>query len=199
MDIKYNEFIGFYENVYEDDYCDHLISEFDLLQEKGVGANRIASENAKLHDKDDYQIGLSLRGHNITKFDDKNTVDVFFEGLQKCYLDYVNKFSILGNVNIIGSTMKMQKTGPGGGYHIWHSEQGPGEFSSRVLVYMLYLNDLNQEDGGETEFLYQRLRVQPKKNTMIIWPASFTHTHRGNIVLSNKYKYTVTGWFYYSN
>ena len=31
----------------------------------------------------------------------------------------------------------------------------------RVLVNMMYLNDV--DDGGETEFLYQSKRVQPKR------------------------------------
>jgi hypothetical protein len=56
---------------------------------------------------------------------------------------------------------------------------------------MLYLNDV--EDGGETEFLYQRMRVKPKQGTLLIWPAGFTHTHRGNPPLSNN-KYVITGW-----
>ena len=88
----------------------------------------------------------------------------------------------------------MQKTNPGGGYHLWHSEQGNEDHSARCLVYSLYLNDI--DDAGETEFLYQKLRISPKENSMVIWPAAFTHTHRGNVVHGNKSKYIITGWFY---
>ena len=56
---------------------------------------------------------------------------------------------------------------------------------------MLYLNTV--EEGGETEFLYQSVRFKPVKNTLLIWPAGYTHTHRGNPPLSNE-KYIVTGW-----
>ena len=62
--------------------------------------------------------------------------------------------------------------------------------------YMLYLNDLDGE-GGETEFLYQKMRVKPEENLMLVWPASYTHAHRGNPVLGETHKYIVTGWFYY--
>ena len=93
--------------------------------------------------------------------------------------------------------MKMQRTGPGGGYHIWHAEQGPAEHASRVVVYMLYLNSIFPQDGAETEFLYQKKRVNPTENTMLLWPASYTHSHRGNAVLGETHKYIVTGWFYY--
>ena len=93
--------------------------------------------------------------------------------------------------------MKMQRTDPGGGYHVWHGEQGSGVNSGRVLVYSLYLNTLEIEDAGETEFLYQQTRFRPIENTMILWPASYTHAHRGNTVFGNTSKYIVTGWFYY--
>ena len=56
---------------------------------------------------------------------------------------------------------------------------------------MLYLNDV--KEGGETEFLYQHKRYQPKEGTLLIFPAGFTHTHRGNPPISND-KYIVTGW-----
>jgi hypothetical protein len=62
---------------------------------------------------------------------------------------------------------------------------------------MLYLNTLEPESAGETEFLYQQTRIQPVENTMILWPAAYTHAHRGNTVFGNTSKYIVTGWFYY--
>ena len=62
----------------------------------------------------------------------------------------------------------------------------------RVLVNMMYLNDV--DEGGETEFLYQSMRVQPKKGRVVIWPAGFTHTHRGNPPLAGE-KYIATAWY----
>ena len=73
-------------------------------------------------------------------------------------------------------------------------EQNNGNMSNRCLVWAIYLNDI--ENAGETEFLYQQLRIPPKENAAIIWPAAFTHTHRGNVVHGEKSKYIVTGWFY---
>jgi hypothetical protein len=202
MKIEYTDFIGFYRDVYPEGYCQHLIEQFNILQEDGVGSNRQNSERVLKHIKDDYQICLNLREQNIRNFkhqnEEHNAVSVFFNGLQRCFDDYVNVFSIIKDSSINASTMKMQKTGPGGGYHVWHQENEPGEHSRRVLVYSLYLNTLSENAGGETEFLYQKLRVKPEENLMIIWPAAFTHTHRGNIVLTDEYKYIVTGWFYYN-
>lgn len=197
MNSKYNEFIGIYDAVYPEGYCQHLIAEFDRMEASGAGANRIQSEGAKRHIKNDYQIGLSLKGHNTEPFNGRNIVDVFFDGLQQCYEEYIAKFSTLIDGKIRATTMKMQRTGPGGGYHVWHGEQGNGDHANRVLVYMLYLNTLNSSEAGETEFLYQQERYTPVENQMILWPASFTHTHRGNTVFGDRSKYIVTGWFYY--
>ena len=197
MKQNYNGFIGVYDNVYPDGYCQHLISEFDRLQNNGAGFNRIKSENAKRHIKNDHQIEMSFRFHAIEKFNNLNTVDLFFEGLQECYEDYLSMFSTLCEGSIRATAMKAQKTDPGGGFHLWHGEQGPGVHANRVLVYMLYLNTLEPHEAGETEFLYQRERYNPIENRMLIWPAAYTHTHRGNAVFGDRSKYIITGWFYY--
>ena len=90
----------------------------------------------------------------------------------------------------------MQETPPGGGYHVWHCEIGPGSACNRALVYLLYLNDLTDAECGETEFMFQGRRVQPKANTMLVWPTGITHPHRGNPVYGENSKFVMTGWFY---
>ena len=122
---------------------------------------------------------------------------MFFKGLQDCFSVYGEKYSTLKNIEINCTNMKMQKTSSGGGYHVWHAEQGNGEQANRGLVYMLYLNTLPKEANGETEFLYQQCRINPIENTMVLWPAAFTHAHRGNPVYGDNTKYIVTGWFYH--
>ena len=57
----------------------------------------------------------------------------------------------------------------------------------------MYLNTI--ESAGETELLYQRERIPPQENTAILFPASYTHTHRGNVVHGDIPKYILTGWF----
>ena len=50
------------------------------------------------------------------------------------------------------------------------------------------------DDGGETEFHWQQLKVKPVKGKTVIWPTDFTHLHRG-IVSPTEDKYIATGWF----
>ena len=197
MSSNQEDFIGIYRDLYPDGYCQHLIDEFERLTQSGAGTNRQNGEGAARHAKDDLQLGLNMGVHVVAPFEDKSATDMFFKGLQACYDDYTAQFSVLSQGRIHGTAMKMQRTDPGGGYHVWHGEQGNGDHAERVLVYMLYLNSLGENDGGETEFLYQRRRISPEANTMVLWPAAFTHAHRGNTVLGSQSKYIVTGWFYY--
>jgi len=92
------------------------------------------------------------------------------------------KWNIIENYNI-------QHYKPGGGFKVWHSECPANE--NRLLVFMTYLNDV--KDGG-TDFKYQSLRVEAKKGLTLIWPAAFTHCHRG-VVNNEQDKYIVTGWY----
>ena len=90
--------------------------------------------------------------------------------------------------------VKIQKTKIGEGYHHWHCENAAMKARNRILAFMIYLNDV--DEGGETEFLYQKCRFKPEKNTLLVWPSQFTHIHRGNPPLSND-KYIITGWVEY--
>jgi hypothetical protein len=89
------------------------------------------------------------------------------------------------------SSIKIQKTLPGEGYHVWHCESATKNLSDRFIAFGLYLNTV--EEGGETEFLHQHKRFAPIRNRLLIWPAQFTHTHRGNPPLKGE-KYLLTGW-----
>lgn len=191
------DFIRAYSDVYPEGFCRHLIDEFERLNELGAGVNRQKSEGAGRHIKNDLQINLNFGVHSVAPFQGGHAVNLFFDGLQKCYDSYLEEFSTLKDGRINATAMKMQRTDPGGGYHVWHGEHGNGDHANRVIVYMLYLNTLDADDGGETEFLYQRKRIAPEENVMLLWPAAFTHAHRGNTVLGDKSKYIVTGWFYY--
>ena len=183
-----------YNNVYQDGFCNHMISEFDRVLSQGLCGNRQDSEGTKKTTKQDNFYFLNLKQHVLSPFNDDGALPIFMNGLQRCFDDYVAEYDILKDVDLKCTSVKMQKTIPGAGYHVWHSEQGNGPDSARCLVYSLYLNDI--EEAGETEFLYQQLRIPPKENSMVIWPAAFTHTHRGNVVHGTKSKYIITGWFY---
>ena len=92
-------------------------------------------------------------------------------------------------MNLRSVRQKVQETDIGGGYHIWHCENMSKQHSTRILTWILYLNDI--EDGGESEWLYLSKRTSPKQGKLVLWPAGFTHTHRGNPPLKDT-KYILT-------
>ena len=79
------------------------------------------------------------------------------------------------------------------GYHVFHADFDDSSSSriKRSHVAMYYLNDV--QEGGETEWYYQKLKLKPKKGSLVIWPAYFTHHHKGHIPISND-KYIITMW-----
>jgi hypothetical protein len=118
----------------------------------------------------------------------------YINHLQLCLDLYVEKYKSaadtaewadLENINI-------QHYNAGDAYFGWHCERSGvnSQLNNRHLVFLTYLNDV--DDAGETEFLYQKIKVKPQKGLTLIWPADWTFTHRG--IPSNNDKYIVTGW-----
>jgi len=114
----------------------------------------------------------------------------YFNHLQNGYEGYVNRFGIDHFNLVTEQTNLIQFYPPGGGYKVWHYERDNGD-ASRQLVYMTYLNTVS---SGGTEWYYQDFKLEAVKGLSVIWPADFTHLHRG-IVSSEQEKIIATGWF----
>lgn len=93
-------------------------------------------------------------------------------------------------------TINLQRYRAGrGGYPYWHCELYPrhpdAETLHRTLLWTIYLNDGFAE--GHTQFLYQGRSITPRTGSLLIAPAAFTHTHRGNTPVGGD-KYIATSW-----
>jgi hypothetical protein len=196
----YDDFISVYKNVYPEGFCAHMIGEFERLINSGAGWKR----DDMHHVKSDTALSIIPTIHVLAPFKNLYPMDGFFRRLQVAYDNYSNKYTYLKTIKTSTTNCKIQRTDPSEGYHIWHAEAGPFNnkdytaYERRAVVFSLYLNTLDSStEGGETEFLYQRRRIPAVENTLVLWPASYTHMHRGNAVLGSKSKYIITGWFYY--
>ena len=180
----YNDFIGVYENAFPKELCEEIIN-FSFPLEK-----RPEREGGDLIKKD---LGSDIIFFNLelTKKIESFLVETIFP----LYGSKYGIFKAIGPYHING--FKLQKTAPTEGYHVWHCENSGWENNmNRLGAYTIYLNDV--KEGGETEFLYQSLRIKPTQGTVCIFPSMYTHTHRGNPPLSGE-KYIVTGWIEYLN
>lgn len=189
INYRIENFVGIFKNAYSKEYCEEVIKHYESMAASGHGRTRFETDKDLKTRKDDTQLFtddinyLPLRG--ATAHFNK----IFWE---EFYPIYEQEYASLRDSGRHSNfSFKIQKTKIGGGYHVWHYESGNREVSNRLLTWILYLNDVHE--GGETEFLYQHKRVKPEQGTLVIWPAAFTHTHRGNPPLSNE-KYIVTGW-----
>ena len=191
MNITHKDFIGIYENALSKENCNFVIQDFE----------RHAANNPSSINNGTNQFGNQEMGRmDYAIFAENCLLDVckvINETLNNCLHVYTDEFFSLKQVKARSEHVKIQRTPPRGGYHKWHCEVEDRNSMNRVLTWMIYLNDI--PDGeGETEFLWQGIRVKPKAGTCVIWPAQFTHPHRGNPVYSCE-KYIATGWYTYTD
>ena len=187
MNINIENFIGTFTDAYPKNYCDMVIDYFEHMDSCGYTLPR---ETKKVH-KNDTQ--LFYENESYMDYPNREIHDTFNEIFwTNIYPVYQDRYNILSEYDPHTIwTNKIQRTKVGEGYHVWHSEHGNKYIQNRVIAYTLYLNDV--EEGGETEFLYYPLRIKPETGKFIMWPAGYTHAHRGNPPLTNT-KYIMTGW-----
>ena len=83
---------------------------------------------------------------------------------------------------------------PGEGYHKWHIDGAQMNSCDRAMVYMTYLNDVTE--GGGTMFYHQKVTTKAVKGKTLIFPAGYTHLHKGEIS-KTQHKYIITGWIWW--
>lgn len=184
--IKYSSFIGGW--FIPQKICENILQFFKENKQhafKGLIGN---SNNKKYDKKVKDSLDLTIKHTNFNY-----PFGEYRMYLQKCLEQYLikypeandsDKFNVYPGYNI-------QYYQPNGGFKKWHHESSSKDTSTRHLVFMTYLN--NAKNSG-TEFKYQKLKTECIQGLTLIWPPSFTHTHRG--VINKKYeKYIVTGWF----
>jgi len=185
--LEFNSFIGV-SYIQDLSVCDDLIDYFETHPEyRFVGTSGSLSkvnENVKK--------STEISFLNV----DPNLKERYFMQLKNVTEEYKTHYTHC-NESIpswgLCEEPKLQKYKPGEGFYRWHSERSSVlPYTKRLLVYMTYLNDVS--DGGETEFFYQQVKLRPKKGLTLIWPADWTHTHRG-VTSSTQTKYIVTGWY----
>lgn len=184
--MNVTEFIREYPNAFSDDLCDSLIS---YLEE--------ADQSILMHGHADNGRGVRRDVATSLAFipDSRKVRKESTDLLNKFLDEYISEFAILRGRSLQTSSVKLQKTMPKEGFHNFHYESADAKFEavSRQLVWLVYLNSI--EEGGETEFLFGGEKVKPEKGKLVIFPVSFTHTHRGNPIYSGC-KYIATGWYY---
>jgi len=194
--VELKNHIGIYDGYIPDVECDKAIKYYNKQNALNKAYDRLQAENANLNIKNDKAINLNNEEVEIW-FEEFKPLLVNFDMALRHYQDATG---ILNCYDIKGfkyTEIKIQKTLPTQGYHVWHIERLDHQDSlRRALVFTVYLNDVSE--GGETEFLHQSVRVKPVKGRCVIWPAGFPYVHRGNPPLQGE-KYIMTSWLLLPN
>ena len=121
-------------------------------------------------------------------------LDRYYAELQRCLGLYHEQHPLLKQVGTfrVAESPNIQHFRPGGGFKSAHFERAGYATTTRMLVFMTYLNDV--QDGGGTHFIYQKHTFEARRGRTIIWPSDFTHAHHG-VVSPTEHKYIITGWF----
>jgi hypothetical protein len=198
----FNEGIGVIENYGSKEWCKILIDAFEMYNNQRLQKNILDGSfsqpasnegksqfiNGQLGRKDE-QLFLEVADSTLAA----HTNAIIGSAFELYAQEYQG---ITDSSDPVSSwTCKLQKTQSGGGYHIWHCEDGAFVYRDRVLTWMMYLNDIPVENGGATDFLHQKCSFQPTTGTMVMWPATYTHMHRGSFLTGDIPKYIATGWF----
>lgn len=171
--------------------CDDLINYFYLHKEKQCTGQttRFGNTYVDKEIKDSIDIGIYFN-------DESDVWKRYLQENQNFCTDYAQNFKYADGYAPWGITgyTNIQYYPPGGGYKEWHTERTSidPDTVTRHLVFMTYLNDVTE--GGETEFYYQKIKIKPIKGLTLIWPADWTHTHRG-IPSKTQEKFILTGWY----
>tara|TARA_R110000744_G_scaffold85764_1_gene167599 strand:- start:87 stop:749 length:663 start_codon:yes stop_codon:yes gene_type:complete len=197
--------VQIYKNTLSNDFCNHVINLFenDNNQMEGMAGGGV---NKSIKDSTDLMITSYLDNPEWSY-----VYDYIRENLLGNFVDYLGKFPFLHmNDNYSSQSslvrtaqlafkssnngnphMQIQRYIGDQGFHSWHHENHGGSMSKRELAFLYYLNDV---DGGETEIKYNPQKIKPETGKLTLFPAYWTHKHRGNSPKDGQTKYVITGW-----
>ena len=197
-----DHFILEIDDILPEHACNEIIKRFESEPNKkqsriGVGADNnggildLSSRNSK-----EICISDDPKWMNITK--------ILYEAIYKSMHTYgkevAKKIQTIGeNVdfqmqflidNIKDSGLVIQRVEKDSWFR-WHHDC---TYNNRILNIIIYLNTLDEADGGRTEFIHGR-KIFPKVGKILIFPTTWTNIHSGSWV-KNKYKYICTTSFF---
>ena len=183
-EVKPHSFVFAKDKALPDSLCDDIVRRFeDAGDEHYRGlAGEAGAENPALKRSTDLFISGKAHWQDVDK--------ALFNSLAAALREFCGAFPYFSNgFKDVG--YGLQRTREGEFYH-WHVDGDSRAFGDRQLVAIWYLNDV-AGPGGDTEFLFQNVRVKPERGKLILFPPFWTHQHRG-VVLERGVKYIATTW-----
>ena len=203
INSKYEDFIGIYDNILSSDRCQNIISWFEFCVQNDIVHSSALDMGRRFRDDQALFVPTDIRPEDIQHVQAQQNEmnqhalkpelarDIWM-AIDRCFFHYVREYG-LDDMPLAPFFLKLHRVPEGGGYHVFHSEKDSYGTQERILVFHLTLGA--PDEGGETEFIFQKKRYPAVPGRLLIWPSQFTHRHRGNLVLRGT-KYYCTGWFH---
>ncbi len=184
--IHDKDFIVVYRSL-ERELCTEVIELFNSDQNKWRGKIGRKEDNSTY--KEDTKSSWDLEILNDGEW--KDLFQKIHPKIQACMADYLSRSPVLKSFPLQVTGYKIQMYPKNEGYFRWHADSLGRNARNRVAAMVLYLNDVEQ--GGETEFFHQSLKIAPKAGNLLLFPAGWNYMHCGHTPESND-KYIISSF-----
>ena len=187
-EVKKNSFIFEKPNALTQEFCEDVIERFEHNKEDQYPGRigQMADHDNSIKRSTDLVVSGKPHWQDVDR--------ALFKSLGVAIREFRNQYPYFkGPFKDMG--YGLQRTNPGEFYH-WHIDGGSHDFSYRQLVAIWYLNNV-EGPGGETEFLYQDVKIKPEQGKLLLFPPFWTHEHSG-IQLDSGIKYIATTWIVFA-
>lgn len=183
-EVKPHSFIYEIEHALTPDICQEIIRRFEAnpAQQYAGRIGQVAQHDVSIKRSTDLAVSGNPQWGDVDQILMRST-GLAVRTVRDNFPYFNGRFKDMG--------YNVQRTDPGEYYH-WHVDGGSHEFSQRQLVVIWYLNNV-AGPGGETEFLFQDVKIKPQEGKMLLFPPFWTHEHRGAMLLAGV-KYIATTW-----
>jgi hypothetical protein len=190
-------FIFEMENFISKELCDDIIQRFENDPKKVQSAIKDTNEVVlDLERRNSFHLNVKDM-NNSSHIEDnlkcklKDAINIYkreFCNYFKRYNEnpkFINKV-IFSERDIKITDVLIQRVTPKSQFR-WHTDENTDSCHTCII----YLNDIDVDDGGATEFVCGR-KVQPKAGKLLLFPAVWSNVHRGSFV--HKPKYMITAY-----
>ena len=165
---KYTRYIWELENFISDEEIDRFLGMVDFFDPEIKTSFR-----TEVRANDTYNLTEVEELDNIAWEWIRKANQYYVINNEFCYYKW-NKLQLFSD-NTVWSGQNILRQYNENDFYEWHGDQSPTNLSE--FSYIIYLND--DFDGGDTKFMNDKIRISPKKGSVLCFPVDHYHIHKG--------------------
>jgi hypothetical protein len=180
--IRHTKFIHEYQGAISEDRCDKIR---DLITSSRIINDCLNNSIPRTKTRNNSCVNVTMFASQDSSL--KLADDMIHDIFSKVHLHYLtnnrNYFSIKTAEHLHNLTCSYTyRTYDESDYYDWHIDSSYR--TQFVFSYILYLND--DFCGGDTLFLFQKLKIKPKAGSMLCFPCDFQTVHKSTPIKKGK-------------